>query len=82
MTNKAIMAELARLTAENDRLKAAKTKSITCKVGEKGGISVYGLGRFPVTLYWEQWERLLSPAIVQQINDFANANSAKLAVKE
>jgi len=53
--------ELARLRAENDALRKAQTsvRSLSFKIGDKGGLSVYGLGRFPVTLYKEQWERLL-----------------------
>ena len=55
-------AELERLRAENDALKKTKEKGLTLKIGEKGGLSVYGLGRFPVTLYKEQWTRLLAMA--------------------
>ena len=50
------------------------------KVGEKGGVSVYGLGRFPVTLYYEQWERLLD--VAQRLRDFLETNRAKLSLKE
>jgi hypothetical protein len=50
------------------------------KVGEKGGVSVYGLGRFPVTLYYEQWVRLLD--VVQELRDFLETNKAKLKLKE
>ena len=54
--------ELERLRAENEALKArkARTGSMSLKVSEKGAVSVYGLGRFPVTLYREQWDRLLA----------------------
>ena len=55
-------AELARLRAENERLKRTQSRGITLKVSEKGGVSVYGLGRFPVTLYKEQWTKLLDMA--------------------
>jgi hypothetical protein len=51
--------ELRRLRAENAALKTAQTSIRSFKIGDKGGLSVYGLGRFPVTLYKEQWERLL-----------------------
>ena len=51
--------EYERLKAENEALKARATKGVYIKVGEKGGVSVYGLGRFPVTLYQEQWVKLL-----------------------
>src|SRR5207249_4498555 len=51
-------AELERVKAENERLRRTASRGITFKVSEKGGVSVYGLGRFPVTLYKEQWEEL------------------------
>ena len=56
-------------------------RKITCKVSDKGGLSVYGLGRFPVTLYRSQWERLLSPDTTKAIGAFIEANAALLAVK-
>lgn len=59
MAEQDLQAELERLRAENERLKAASKRSGSFKVSEKGAVSVYGLGRFPVTLYPEQWERLL-----------------------
>ena len=56
-------AELERLRAENAQLKSKKTAGeLTFKISEKGGLSVYGLGRFPVTLYKEQWRKLLGKA--------------------
>ena len=57
-----VQAELARLRAENEALKARASTPLTFKVSAKGAVSVYGLGRFPVTLYKEQWERLLGMA--------------------
>ena len=64
-------------------LKPARAASaLTCKVSEKGGLSVYGLGRWPVTLYRGQWERLLAQDTVTKINDFIKANAASLATKE
>ena len=54
-----LKAELERLKAENEALKNKKTRTAFLKVSEKGAVSVYGLGRFPVTLYKEQWARLL-----------------------
>ena len=54
-----LKAELDRLKAENEQLKSRYTRGVSLKVSEKGGVSVYGLGRFPVTLYREQWVRLL-----------------------
>jgi len=52
------MAPLEALKAENQRLKEAQTSGISFKVSEKGALSLYGLGRFPVTLHRSQWERL------------------------
>ena len=73
-------AELERLRSENDSLKKTKEKGLTMKIGEKGGLSVYGLGRFPVTLYKEQWVRLL--AMADEIRSFIEANNDKLKTKE
>lgn len=76
----AMKAELERLRAENDALKKTKEKGLTMKIGEKGGLSVYGLGRFPVTLYKEQWIRLL--AMSDEIKAFIEANADRLKSKE
>ena len=73
-------AELQRLRAENEALKKGKEKGLSLKIGEKGGLSVYGLGRFPVTLYKEQWLRLLDMA--DEIHTFISANNDKLKGKE
>jgi hypothetical protein len=54
-----LQAEVARLTAENSKLREARNAKLSLKVSEKGGLSCYGLGRFPVTLYAQQWTRLL-----------------------
>jgi hypothetical protein len=77
-----LAAELARLRAENAELRKAKAAQgpFGLKVTDKGGVSVYGLGRFPVTLYRQQWERVLSRK--DEILAFLEANAAKLAVKE
>ena len=72
-------AELERLRAENERLKKAASRG-GIRVSEKGGVSVYGLGRFPVTLYKEQWLRLLDMA--DEIRGFIRDNDGKLKVKE
>jgi hypothetical protein len=56
-------------------------RKITAKVSEKGAMSVYGLGRFPVTLYRTQWERLLAPDTVAQLLAFIEANGSLLATK-
>ena len=73
-------AELARLREENERLKARQSRAVSLKVSEKGGLSVYGLGRFPVTLYKEQWTKLLDMA--DDIRAFLKENDAKLKAKE
>jgi hypothetical protein len=62
MAEEDLKAELERLKAENERLKSRSTRGVTLKVSEKGGVSVYGLGRFPVTIYKEQWTRVLDMA--------------------
>lgn len=72
--------QLADLQAENARLKARHTPKASMKVSEKGGLSIYGLGRFPVTLYREQWTKLL--AMSEQIQAFIVANSDSLKSKE
>ena len=74
-----IKVELERLKAENERLKAGHNRSMSLKVSEKGGVSVYGLGRFPVTLYKEQWAKLLDMA--QEIRAFIKENEGRLKSK-
>lgn len=59
MTPQQMAQELARLRAENEKLKAHQQAKLTPRVSAKGALSVYGLGRWPVTLYRSQWERLL-----------------------
>ena len=73
-------AEIERLRAENEKLKKPSRGVMSMKVSEKGGLSVYGLGRFPVTLYREQWEKLL--AMGDQIREFIQENDATLKKKE
>jgi len=72
--------ELARLRAENERLKRAQSRGVTLKVSEKGGVSVYGLGRFPVTLYKEQWAKLLD--VADDIRGFIRDHEDQLKTKE
>ncbi len=72
--------ELQRLRAENERLKKGNSKGMSLKVSEKGGVSVYGLGRFPVTLYKEQWKKLLDMS--DEIRNFIEANDSQLKAKE
>jgi hypothetical protein len=72
-------AELQRLRAENERLKRTQSRGITLKVSEKGGVSVYGMGRFPVTLYKEQWIKLLDMA--DEIRGFIRDHDGELKAK-
>ena len=71
--------ELARLRAENEALKARARKGISLRVSDKGGVSVYGLGRFPVTLYKEQWLKLLD--VADEIRAFIRENEPQLKTK-
>lgn len=73
-------AELERLRAENAQLKSKGKGGISLKVSEKGAVSLYGMGRFPVTLYKEQWLRLLASAA--EIEAFIRENESKLKTKE
>jgi hypothetical protein len=75
-----LKAELERLRAENQALKKTSSRGLSLKVSEKGGLSVYGLGRFPVTLYKEQWNKLLDMA--DDIRSFIKANDSELKSKE
>ena len=72
--------ELARLRAENAALKQTSAKGLSMKISEKGGLSIYGLGRFPVTLYKEQWKKLLE--LKDEIMAFLETNDAHLKTKE
>ena len=78
-TDAELQAELARLRAENELLKRQRGQ-MALKVSEKGALSVYGLGRFPVTLYREQWEKLL--AMADEIRRFIQQNDHSLKKKE
>jgi hypothetical protein len=75
-----LKAEIERLRAENEALKKPARGRMSLKVSEKGGLSVYGLGRFPVTLYREQWEKLLGMA--DEIRNFIRENEGSLKKKE
>jgi hypothetical protein len=79
MSDEDLKAELERLKAENERLKSQRGRSASLRVSEKGGVSVYGLGRFPVTLYKEQWTRLLGMA--DEIRAFIKEHEAELKTK-
>jgi hypothetical protein len=74
-----LKAELERLKAENAALKARSGKGVSIKVSEKGGVSVYGLGRFPVTLYQEQWLKLLD--LADDLRAFIRDHDAELKKK-
>lgn len=74
-----LKAEIDRLRAENEKLKKPSRGQTSLKVSEKGALSVYGLGRFPVTLYREQWEKLLGMA--DEIRAFIEENDGALKKK-
>jgi hypothetical protein len=80
MSDDDMKAELERLRSENAALKKGAAPSARMKVSEKGAVSVYGMGRFPVTLYKEQWLRLLGMA--DEIRAFIAENDSKLKAKE
>jgi hypothetical protein len=75
-----LKSEIERLRAENAALKKPERGRVYLKVSEKGGLSVYGMGRFPVTLYREQWEKLLGMA--DEIRAFIRDNDQSLKKKE
>ena len=79
-TEEELRAELEKLKAENAALKNRGAKGVSMKVSEKGAVSIYGMGRFPVTLYQEQWTKLLDMA--DDIRAFIKDNEAKLKKKE
>lgn len=79
-TPEELQAEMERLRAENERLKARTGRGVSLKVSEKGGVSLYGLGRFPITLYVEQWEKILDMA--PEIRQFLADNAHLLKRKE
>ena len=80
MSDEDLKAELERLRRENESLKQGAKRGVSLKVSEKGGVSVYGLGRFPVTLYKEQWIKLLDMA--DQIRAFIKEHESELKKKE
>ena len=80
MSDDDLRAELERLRQENEALKKGATRGVSLKVSEKGGVSVYGLGRFPVTLYKEQWTKLLDMG--DEIRAFIKAHEPQLKAKE
>jgi hypothetical protein len=80
MNEAEMKAELERLRAKNEKLKSRDSAGLSLKVSEKGAVSLYGMGRFPVTLYKEQWLRILASAPV--IEAFIQENDSKLKTKE
>lgn len=79
MSEEDLKAELERLRNENAALKKGAASGISMKVSEKGAVSIYGMGRFPVTLYKEQWLKLLD--MTDDIRAFIAANEARLKSK-
>ena len=80
MSDEELKAELGRLRNENAALKKGSASSDPMKVSEKGAVSVYGMGRFPVTLYKEQWLKLLDMS--DEIRAFIAANETRLKAKD
>jgi hypothetical protein len=80
MSEEDLKAELAKLKAENEALKKSTARGISLKVSQKGAVSLYGMGRFPVTLYKEQWLKILEMADV--IKNFISENDSALKAKE
>ncbi len=80
MSDEDLKAELERLRNENAALKKGASSTLRMKISEKGAVSIYGLGRFPVTLYKEQWAKLLDGA--DDIRAFIKANDTQLKAKD
>ena len=80
MAEEDMRAELERLRKENESLKKGAARGVSLKVSEKGGLSVYGLGRFPITLYKEQWTKLLDMA--EDIREFLRTHDKELKSKD
>jgi hypothetical protein len=72
----------ARLSELEKQTAGRRTGELQFKVGEKGGVSVYGLGRFPVTLYYEQWVRLLDASTELRAFLEENKGNGRLKLKE
>lgn len=80
MSDEDLKAELDRLRSENAVLKKGLASGLRMKVSEKGAVSIYGLGRFPVTLYQEQWLKLLEQSY--EIREFIATNAGQLKTKD
>lgn len=75
-----MIAKVAQLMADNAKLKKANNGKLSLKVSEKGALSIYGMGKWPITLYLSQWERVM--ANLDQIKAFVEANRSSFSVKE
>jgi hypothetical protein len=84
MSQTEMLAKMAELEAENKKLKEAKAAggALSLKVSAKGAVSLYGMGRFPVTLFAEQWGKILDPTMSAKITQFIADNQAALSYKE
>ena len=80
MSDEDMKAELERLRRENETLKQRSSRAVSMKLSEKGGLSVYGLGRFPITLYQEQWTKLLDMS--DDIRQFITEHQGQLKKKD
>ena len=80
MSEEDLRAEIEKLRAENDQLKTKTARGLSLKVSEKGAVSLYGVGRFPVTLYKEQWAKILG--MKDEIETFLQNNAHLLKTKE
>ena len=82
--NLTLQQQIAQLQAENNALKtkAAARQTLTLKVSEKGCMSIYGCGRWPISVYRSQAERLFTPEMCKRVSDFIEQNKALLKVKE
>ena len=78
-TEEELRTELERLRRENEQLKQKHERGLSLKVSQKGAVSLYGLGRFPITLYKEQWERVL--AMADEILEFLAEHDSELKKK-
>lgn len=79
-TEEELRSEIERLKAENESLKKPRGATLSLRVSEKGALSVYGMGRFPVTLYKEQWLKLL--VFSDEIKKFIKDHDGQLKAKE
>ncbi len=79
MSDTDLKAEVEKLKAENAALKQASSRGVSLKVSQKGAVSLYGMGRFPVTLYQEQWIKILDMS--DAIRAFIKENASQLKEK-